>query len=205
MNHVVKQLPAYHDGELGARAAQAVEAHLAQCEACRIELASLADLSTLLQVADPAPLGLSDDVFAAQVALRLPRDEVQTVSERTLAWSWRLAPVGIVVTWAFVQTTAIVALVVQLLMAAGMGNPALLALVASGPSLREPSANLANQLLGSVGLSDAWGTLQPVISSTWALLVPVLFSGLTAVAILSWVAVWWSSHLSSPVHSGQIG
>ena len=79
MSHVSKSLAAYQDGELDRRAVQAVEAHLSRCDACRAELASLADLSALLHQPDPAPLSVSDAVFAAQVTLQLPREETETL------------------------------------------------------------------------------------------------------------------------------
>jgi len=205
VSHVSKSLAAYQDGELDRRAVQAVEAHLSRCEACRAELASLADLSALLHEPDPAPLSVSDAVFAAQVTLQLPREETETLSERTLAWGLRLAPVGIVATWAFGQTATILALLIRSLIAVGVDSPALLALAASDRPLLGFGPGLAGSLVGSAGLGHVWGSVQPVIASAWAVLGPVIFSGVTAVAILSWVAIWWTGHRLSPVRGRQIG
>ncbi len=51
-----RQLSAYHDGELGSAERLALEAHLAQCDACRRELAGLQALSRLVAQAGRAPL-----------------------------------------------------------------------------------------------------------------------------------------------------
>jgi len=48
MNHVTARLQAYYDGELDPRTAAAVEAHMAECEACLAEFEALETLSALL-------------------------------------------------------------------------------------------------------------------------------------------------------------
>lgn len=71
-DHVHEWLAAYHDGELHGKALQQVENHLQECAACRAELRALQSLSTALKSA-PAPDLTPPGLFAAQVALRLPR------------------------------------------------------------------------------------------------------------------------------------
>src|SRR5919108_6471940 len=69
--HVTEWLSAYADGELRGSQLQQVKAHLAECEACQVELESLDRLSSLLREV-PAPKFIPPERFAAQVNLRLP-------------------------------------------------------------------------------------------------------------------------------------
>ena len=82
--HITEWLNAYLDGELNGRRLHHVEAHLAECEACRTELESLERLSGLLHEV-PAPEFTSPERFAAQVNLRLPSPtELQLQKTRSL-------------------------------------------------------------------------------------------------------------------------
>ena len=107
--HVMRRLAAYHDGELRGRRLQQVEEHLPGCAACRAELKELQCLSALLQESPAAEVLLSPERFAAQIGLRLPRRPTKPAWQRTLETGWRLTPVGLVGTWAFVQAVFIVA------------------------------------------------------------------------------------------------
>jgi hypothetical protein len=70
---------------------------------CQAELEELRKLSALLQES-PAPETLTQpERFVAQVALRLPRRPTQPAWKRTLEAGWRLAPVGLLGVWAFVE------------------------------------------------------------------------------------------------------
>jgi anti-sigma factor RsiW len=106
--HVTHWLAAYHDGELRGRRLRQVEDHLAECAACRVELDELQCLSTLLHESPAAEGLLSPERFVAQVGLRLPRRPTQPAWQRTLEAGWRLAPAGLIGTWAFVQAVFIV-------------------------------------------------------------------------------------------------
>ena len=82
--HVTPWLGAYHDGELKGLRLRQVEAHLAQCAACRVDLEKLQALGALLQES-PAATGLMPpDRFVAQVGLRLPRRPTQPAWQRAL-------------------------------------------------------------------------------------------------------------------------
>ncbi len=107
--HVTPWLAAYHDGELRGRRLRQVEDHLAECAACRAELNELQCLSALLRESPVAEGLLSPERFVAQVGLRLPRRPTKPAWQRTLEAGWRLAPAGLIGTWAFVQAVFIVA------------------------------------------------------------------------------------------------
>lgn len=108
--HILEWLPAYHDGELSASRARQVETHLNGCPSCRAELAALDELSSLLQT-DPAPAHTPPERFAAQVNLLLPRR--QPIAKTEWLPHWVLgAPLGLIVTWAFLQSALWVATVV---------------------------------------------------------------------------------------------
>jgi anti-sigma factor RsiW len=110
--HVTHWLAAYHDGELHGRRLRQVEEHLAECAACRAELDELQCLSTLLHESPAAEGLLPPERFVAQVGLRLERRPTKPAWQRTLETGWRLAPAGLIGTWAFVQAVFIVAGVV---------------------------------------------------------------------------------------------
>ena len=65
--HVTEWLGAYHDGELGAAAARKIEAHLAECGACRAELEEIRRLSDLLKDEILEENFILADRFAANV------------------------------------------------------------------------------------------------------------------------------------------
>ena len=78
-------LSAYLDGELTARRREAVEAHLAGCDACRRELASLRQVSACLQ-AWPAPEPASD--LSARFTERLAARAAQQDRRPWFAGPW---------------------------------------------------------------------------------------------------------------------
>lgn len=77
-------LSAYLDGELNARRREAIEAHLAGCDACRRELASLRQVSACLQAwTAPEPAPDLSARFAERLAARTKRPDA-----RWLAVPW---------------------------------------------------------------------------------------------------------------------
>jgi hypothetical protein len=191
--HVTAWLGAYHDGELRGLRLQKVEAHLADCEVCRAELAELRALSTLLQTS-PAPKTLiQPNRFASQVGLRLPRRPVQPTWKRALEVGWRLAPVGLLGTLVFVQAALLVSGIVLRALQFGLGSDAITswlpasqqgswlttALNLSGPNLGE-IARLASQLLSNGG-PLGWGLMLNLAS---IVVIGLLY--------LSWLASWWA-------------
>jgi hypothetical protein len=72
-------------------------------------LKALQCLSALLHESPAAEGLLPADRFVAQIGLRLPRRPTKPVWQRTLETGWRLTPVGLVGTWAFIQAVFLVA------------------------------------------------------------------------------------------------
>ena len=198
MNHVTARLEAYHDGELGARVAETVEAHLAQCEVCLAEFEALETLSALLQEVPPVAQLVPQDRFAAQVALRLSRDETRTAPERTLRWGWRLAPLVLVATWAFVQAASILTIGIGALLRLGAGSAVMGSLIPEQTAASGVGLGLAGSLLDALGGDAVVEILRQLSAVGRVTVVPVLFTALTALAICSWVAMWWAAEHQAP-------
>jgi anti-sigma factor RsiW len=122
--HVTAWLGAYHDGELHGRRLQQVEAHVAECPACRAELERMRAVSALLQECPAAEDLTPPDRFVAQVGLRLPRRPEQTRWQRALEVGWQLVPVGLIGAYAFVQAVLIVSCLVLIALQVGLGGEA---------------------------------------------------------------------------------
>jgi anti-sigma factor RsiW len=75
-------MQAYHDGELSAAQADALQAHLVDCAACRAELASLQHLSRLLAA---APL-VEPSQMAMQRWLQAARGAQERAIRRLAGW-----------------------------------------------------------------------------------------------------------------------
>ena len=84
---VLKQLTAFSSGELSANVRQAVQAHLAECAACRAALAEVDALAVLASGrTPPVPRG-----FAARVMVAArQRQETKPVAAWNLMRWWRL-------------------------------------------------------------------------------------------------------------------
>lgn len=84
---VLKQLTAFSSGELSANVRQAVQAHLAECAACRAALAEVDALAVLASGrTPPVPRG-----FAARVMMAArQRQETKPVAAWNLMRWWRL-------------------------------------------------------------------------------------------------------------------
>ena len=185
--HVSTWLEAYHDGELQGRRRQQVESHLAQCAACRAELETLRTLSVLLQASPAADNLTPPEHFVAQVGLRLPRHQEQSVWQRAAGVGWRLMPVGLFGAYALVQAVFIVTGVVLFALRLG-GDPA------------RQSAAWLNRL--GAGLNDIAPIGLPALGNVfpfgWG---AVLYLGLMALIGLlywSWLATWWARQHHRP-------
>ena len=160
--HVQHLLAAYYDGELTKRQQDQVAAHLPSCPACQAELESLSVLSSFLQ-AEPLPeLRTSPDQFVAQVGLQLPRREKRPIWQRGLNGLWMLIPVALLAFWLFIQTVLTQTLLLDLAIDYGFFNDL--------------------QLL--LGADRGSSQLRPFVWNT-------LLSGVTAMALLGWLASWW--------------
>jgi predicted anti-sigma-YlaC factor YlaD len=88
INHLLDQ---YYDGELGPARRRQVETHLAVCPACRAELEQMRQLSALLQGVPLPDAFSSPQLFGAQVALRVSRQQVER--SRYPGAAWHVVPV----------------------------------------------------------------------------------------------------------------
>jgi predicted anti-sigma-YlaC factor YlaD len=194
--HVSTWLEAYHDGELDGRRLRQVEAHLAKCALCRAELEQLQALSALLQEIPAPETRTSAERFVAQVGLRLPRRSEQTAWQRGLEWGWRLAPVGLLVAWAFMEAVFWVAGTASWALRLGLGGEAVARwLPPSGNSWLEQATGLSNASLGGVStvLLQAFGRGGPL---GWSVTLNVVLSALICLLYLSWLASWYARRRS---------
>jgi len=202
-DHVLELLNAYIDGELRGGQLRKVEAHLDECQSCLEEYYSLQALSATL-LAAPVPDFPAPERFAAEVALRLPRNPVKPMRSRALEIGWWLAPVGLIVTWIFVSTTILVSNVVTAAGDFGLLDSASAWLVAGSPG-----ANYS-AFLGQFGLltgnSLEWAEMTEAFTRTnvsqifWQVSIALLY--------LSWLAIWWARHtrqgFGRPFDSGNV-
>ena len=203
MEHVSAWLEAYHDGELSKRRSRQVEAYVADCASCRAELEALRALTGLLQES-PAPLGLmSPERFVAQVGLRLPRRPVQPAWRRALEAGWRLAPAGLLGTWAFVQALIIVSGIVLTGIDVGLAGDVAAALLPA----QQPNWGLIEIIrLAGVDLSDASRFMLDILGTGTGLSLTTFASVINSVVfgllLWSWLASWWARHQHRP---GAVG
>ena len=188
------RLQAYYDGELDARASQRVAAHLADCELCRQELATLASLSSLLQEAPPAPDLLPEERFVANVGLRLARRPAAPLSERIVYAGWRWVPAVLVGLWAFFQAVSWMTSGILALLTLNVGIPELdlLPETLSGflPGL---GVRWGETLLTALGIDFVWSAIDTLGLGYLALwLMQLGFYAFLGLAIWSWAASWWA-------------
>jgi hypothetical protein len=192
--HVTTWLEAYHDGELKGLRLRQVEAHLADCAMCRAELEQLQTLTVLLQESPAAESLTPPERFVAQVGLRLPRRPMQPAWKRTLELSWRLAPVGLLGAWVFVQAVFLVTRVAMGALRLGLGGEwAAELLPASQPGLS------LSELFGTSGasLSDVGKLVIELLSDGgplgWGVMLNLVSLVVIGLLYWSWLASWWAS------------
>ena len=86
MQHIHHKLDEYYDGELSPARRRQVEAHLAECPACRAELEQMRRVSALLSEAPLPDEFSSPQLFGAQVGLRISREQIERSRYPGLAW-----------------------------------------------------------------------------------------------------------------------
>jgi hypothetical protein len=191
--HVTTWLGAYHDGELRGRRLRQVEDHLARCAACRAELEGLQALAALLQESPAARDLTPPEHFVAQVGLRLPRRPERPAWQRALEVGWRLAPLGLLGAWAFVQAVLIVAGAILAALRLGLGGDVGAAWLLASPG----ELGLAEVFgLSGAGLNDVGRVMLRLLSNGgplgWG--VTLNLGSLVVIGLLywSWLASWWA-------------
>jgi len=154
--HVTAWLDAYQDGELRPSQRRKVEAHLAECSACREELATRQALSAWLRDL-PADLPLTpSERFTAQVMLRLPARRTPAASTPPNLLPWAL-PLILLLAWGLLQAISILNAWLQLGVSSGWLSHLL-------PGLRPAGSNsLWVGLLSALGGAAPAPGLQPVL------------------------------------------
>ncbi|HSA99970.1 MAG TPA: anti-sigma factor [Anaerolineales bacterium] len=186
--HVTEWLNAYLDGELKEGQAQQVEEHLVACQACQMELESLARLSSLLHEV-PVPEFTAPERFAAQVNLRLPRQRASMPKNKALEIGWWMIPVGLLGTWVFIGTSAWVS---NLLSAANSLG------VLTSPSdwlaLGTGSEMDWSAILGQFGVLSGNGLNWAASAEIWTRtsLPQITLQIAIAFLYLGWMAIWWA-------------
>jgi predicted anti-sigma-YlaC factor YlaD len=118
--HVEMWLDAYLDDELQPAVRQQVETHLSACPSCRQALARRQGLSALLQSIPPAAGLKPAERFVAEVGLQLERLPLRGQYRRkSLQMAWQLIPVGLILTWLFLQVVFILSSLLEVIPGVG--------------------------------------------------------------------------------------
>ena len=189
-DHVSEWLSAYLDGELHGSRLEQVKMHLAECDACRAELASLETISDLLQEV-PAAAFTPPERFAAQVRLRLPHQRRVTPRKKLLEISWWMIPIGLLAIWIFINTSFFVydALSVA-------NNFGLLTGVSNWTRFGVLGAANWSSTLGQIGVLDGNSLALAASTETFTRtsLTQITLQVSIALLYLSWIAIWWAHH-----------
>jgi hypothetical protein len=191
--HVTAWLEAHHDGELTERRWRQVEAHLAHCAMCRTELERLQALSVLLRESPVAENLTPAERFVAQVGLQLPRRPERPAWQRTLEAGWRLAPLGLLGAWAFVQAVFVVARGVLVVLRTGLGGD-----VAAWLLPASPQGTWLTEIfrLSGAGLNDVLRVMPRLLSSGgplgWGVTLNLALLFVIGLLYWSWLASWWA-------------
>lgn len=189
--HITQWLEAYYDGELQARQSRQVETHLAQCAGCRTELVKLQALGNLLQESPSASEIIPPQRFVAMVGLRLPRRPLQPAWQRTLETGWRLAPLGLLGVWAFIQAVFIVAGILMTALRLGLGGDMIAGVLppSQAESFLTSAFSLSNPGLGEIGQT----ALRALINGGplgWGFMLYIALLLINGLLFWSWLASW---------------
>jgi hypothetical protein len=191
--HVTAWLGAYHDGELRGHRVHQMEAHLAECARCRAQLEQLRALTVLLGASPPAVDLTPSEHFVALVGFRLRQRSEQSTSRKALEIGWRLAPLGLLGVWAFLQAVFLVAGVTLLARHLGLGGEMLASLGSASP----PGPTLAETLrLSGAGLNGLaqvglyW--LRDEAPMGWWVTLNLAAMAVISLLYGSWLASWWA-------------
>src|SRR5215211_1046643 len=189
-NHVKEWLNAYLDGELRGSRLQHVEAHLAACEICAAELESLEKLSGLLQGV-PAPEFTPPERLAAQVSLRLPRQQMTVSKKKILELGWWMIPLGLVAVWVFMNLSFLVSDFLSI-----ANNFGLLTSVSDWMIFGTSNAAGWSTTLGQFGVlsGNSLGLAASVERFARTSLPQISLQVSIALLYLSWIAIWWARH-----------
>jgi anti-sigma factor RsiW len=182
--HISQWLNAYHDGELRPRRRALVEAHLEACPQCQAELDELQALSALLNEEPLPAVRTTPEQFAAQVALRLPRQEPRRQNGTNFRWLWYAVPISILVAFGFLRTITTVSELLLWVERLGI-NPDTVSWVLPDPILAADTApGLVSQFSGWI----LWWNNPFRSPLALSLLIPAAL----AIGYLAWMMLWWA-------------
>ena len=186
-----KWIQSFHDGELTGQKLKWVEDHLSTCESCQAELENLGNLSALLMdFTKPAEYS-PPEVFDAQLGLRLPRVPERPPVQQAIRYGWRVAPVGILGFWAFLQAALIVTGLISQLLRFLPDSRIFLSLPLQDQST--PATGIY-QLIGSILPDFKFLGVNMILTTEslgWALTLNLGLMTIIGLFYLSWLASWW--------------
>lgn len=187
-DHILELLGAYLDGELHGRQLHNVEAHLAECESCQMELASLKTISGILREA-PAADFPSPDRFASNVTLRLARRPITPIHRKAQEIGWWMIPVGLLLAWIFIGTTSLVSDMVAAANEIGLLNGA-----SAGLFTGAADESYWSGTLGQFGLlsGDSLQWAERTESFSRTAIPEIALQVAIALLYLCWIAIWWA-------------
>jgi anti-sigma factor RsiW len=190
--HVNEWLSSYFDGELHGMRLRRVESHLAECDECRAELARIQELSSLLRGTAPTGEFIPTERFVSNLALNLPRQAERPQPRKALEIGWWLIPVGVLVTWAFLQVTFSLSSVVQTASDAGLFGSTF-AWLQGNPSQTQWFATLTGLFSGQLGslLQTVLSPLNNADLFIQNLLGQVFWQAILSAIYLGWLTSWW--------------
>lgn len=201
--HITQWMGAYHDGELRGAHLRQVEEHLAECANCQAELDEMRSLSTLLKETAPGGDFLSSERFAANLALRLPRQpETSQPRNKALEIGWWLVPLGTLGAWLFIEVTFTLRSAILFVADVGLLSRDL-AWIQGYPLQMGWFATAMNLFGNQVGLAGqaALSTLNEVHLFVAQVAGSLLPQVLLAVLYLGWLAAWWLGQSSQTSQS----
>ena len=186
--HVAALLGAYCDGEMSGHRVREVQAHLAECQRCRAELAEVRSLSLLLRESAGAPTRTPPERFVAQVTLRLPSRAPMARKRQALELGWWLVPLVLLCAWSFLQAVLIVSDLALLALSMGLGGE----MAAKLPLAPRSAGGLAG--LTGAGIADVVAGLPRLLSYVgprgWVVIVHFIVLVVFALLYWSWLASW---------------
>ena len=185
--HVSEWLNAYHDGELRGNRLHQVEAHLADCELCQMELESLERLASLLQHV-PVPEFTAPERLAAQVGLRLPHRKTVIAKKQILEIGWWMIPVGLLAAWVFIGTSFFIGDILSATNNLGLSGP-----ISGWLAFGQSSDIYLSATLGQLGLlsGNSLNWAESTETFTRMSLPQISLQASIALLYLSWIAIWW--------------
>jgi hypothetical protein len=202
--HLNLWLDAYLDGELPPQIKAQVDEHLAACPQCQALLNKRRSLSDLLHTAPLAADLKPAEQFVAEVSRKAGVKAGRPLANLNTPaiWSrlWQLAPLVLLLAWAFMQSVSIVSLIVALIPGASqiLQHEASI-LRSSGAGYWLEAGNLSGLDLANLDL------LLPLDLLGWNWITSLLVLAGGALFYVGWLASWWALSLQTKTNHKMQG